>query len=116
MVLVVLVIAVVVRDEIVGAVVSSTIVSVMACDDQLPAVSLNWTKTVLVPAPDDSVQVFVVAYASAVENELPVFEKRIWVTALWSSVAASVSVAVRLFVAAAPPLITMVPVGGLVSA
>jgi hypothetical protein len=42
-VLVLLVIAVAVRDEIVGALVSSTIVSVIGADDQLPAESLNWT-------------------------------------------------------------------------
>ena len=38
-----LVIAVAVRDEMVGAVVSSTMVSVIGSVDQLPAASLNWT-------------------------------------------------------------------------
>ena len=43
------------------------------------------------------------------------FEKRIWVTALSASLAESVSVAVRLLVAAAPPLITTLPVGAWLS-
>jgi hypothetical protein len=69
-----------------------------------------------VPAPDDIVHDFVVANVSAFENELPAFEKRIWLTALSASVAESVSVTLLLFVAAASPLITTVPVGGVVSA
>ena len=89
-----LVILVAVRAEMVGAVVSSTIVSVIAAVDQLPAPSMNWTYTVLVPAAVESVHVFVVAYASAVENEVPVLEKRICVTLLSASVADRVRVTV----------------------
>ena len=43
------------------------------------------------------------------------FEKRIWVTPLSASLAARVRVAVRLLVAAAPPLMTTLPVGGWLS-
>ncbi len=95
----------------VGAVVSRTIASVND-PDQLPMASLNWTNTVLVPAPIVSVQVFVVAYASSTEKLVPVLENRMLVTGPGLSVAASVSVDVLLLVAAAPPLIAMVPVGG----
>ena len=90
------------RAEIVGAAVSSTIVSVAAAD-QLPTASMNWTNTVLLPSPVASVHDLVAAKASAVEYVVPVFEKRICVTALSASVAASDSVTVLLFVAAAPP-------------
>ena len=46
--------------EMVGAVVSRTMVSVNAAD-QLPAASRNWTYTVLTPAPVVSVQALLVA-------------------------------------------------------
>ena len=110
------VIFVAVRAEIVGAVVSSTIVSDIAAVDQLPAASMNWTNTVLVPAPVVSVQAFVVAKVSAVEKApVPVLENRICVTLLNASDAESVSVTFLLLVAVAPLLMTIVPVGAWLS-
>ena len=70
----------------------------------------------MVPAPLVNVQVLVVANGSAVVKEVPVLENRICVTALCVSDAESVSNAVRLEVAPAPPWMTMVPVGVWVSA
>ena len=67
------------------------------------------------PAPVVSVHVFVVAKDSAVEYDEPVFEKRICVTPLVASEAASVSVALVLLVAPAPPLITTLPAGAWLS-
>jgi hypothetical protein len=96
--------------EIVGAVVSNTIVLVTD-PDQLPAPSLYCTYTVFVPAPVASVHAFVVAYVSAVEKLDPVFENRICVTPLSASLADSVSVTAVVFVTVAPLLITTVPVG-----
>ena len=105
-----------VRAEMVGAVVSRTIVSDIAAVDQLPAASMNWTNTVLVPAPVVRVQAFVVAKGSAVEKApVPVLENRICVTLLNASAAESVSVTFLLLVAVAPLLMTIVPVGAWLS-
>ena len=57
----------------------------------------------------------VVAYASAVEKPVLEFENRICDTGPALSVAESVNVAVRELVTAAPPLITIVPVGAWLS-
>ena len=95
--------------EIVGAVVSSVIVSV-AVEDQFPAVSMNCAETVLVPAPVVSVHDAVGAKGiGALKDE--VLEKRIIVTALTASVAVTFNVTVVTFVAAAPLLMRTVPVG-----
>ena len=105
-----------VRPEMFGAVVSRTIVSDIAGVDQLPTESMNWTNTVLVPAPLLRVQAFVAAKGSAVEKApVPVLENRICVTLLKASDAESVSVAFLLFVAVAPLLMTIVPVGAWLS-
>jgi len=60
------VMAVAATAEIVGALLSRTIVSVKP-DDQFPTASLYWTETVFVPDPELRVHTFVAAKDSGVE-------------------------------------------------
>jgi len=77
--------------------------------------SLNWARTVFVPVPEVNVQVFVVAYGSQEVHDSPRLVKCIWATVPELSVAESVSVTETELVVAAPPLIVIDPVGGVVS-
>ena len=79
----------------------------------MPQVSLNQTFTVFIPLPVVKFQLFVVAKAAHDEHAI-VLLMHIWIGGL-SSIAVRVNVADVLFVAAAPALITMEPVGGVVS-
>ena len=81
----------------------------------MPLPSLNWASTVFVPVPGGSVQAFEVAYGSQAVQDSPMLAKRIWATTPELSVAESASVTETELVVAAPPLITMDPVGGVVS-
>src|SRR3954470_23579597 len=96
--------------EIVGAAVSNTMASLNE-PDQFPAASANCTYTVFMPLPELRVQRLEAENASAMEKPVPVFEKRICITAPWPSVAFSASVTEVEFVATAPLLITTDPVG-----
>ena len=62
-----------------GGVVSSAIESLTGAD-QFPAASENFTDTVFVPSPVESVQLLLVAYGSAAEYVVPSLENRISAT------------------------------------
>ncbi len=83
--------------------------------DSNPAPFLNCAYTVLAPSSEDRVQDFEVPYGSQLDQEEPSLLKRIWATPDSGSVAESVSVIVTELVVAAPPLMMMEPVGGVVS-
>ena len=84
--------------------------------DSKPSPFLNRAYTVLAPSPEVSVHDLEVAYASHVDQEEPSLLNCIWATPDSGSVATIVRVTLVDVVVAAPLLITMDPVGGVVSA
>jgi len=99
--------------ELFGGVISSMMVSGQDVE-VFPAPSLYHTYTVFVPSPVVNVHAFVVAKVSHAVHEL-VLLMHIWDTLPELSDADNVKVTARVFAYAAPPLIVIEPVGGVVS-